>query len=197
MGRGSTLLLAGAALRPDALGTCTPTRTASGSPAGPQPAAGAGRTGPTGSLRTSRPRCDVLPHLRRCVLLRGWRGAGDPCPGAPGRTRTRSAGCAPSVPRALLHLAISAFDGLHWDTGAQRMAVVIDSFGCFHSPLHGKRLHFATRRRRPSARCNSALSSGTPPAQNELPRSLMRGSWPPPVGRRGVPRQWRSRRCGR
>jgi hypothetical protein len=36
------------------------------------------------------------------------------------------------------------------------MAVVIDSFGCFHSPLHGKRLHFATRRRCPSARCNSA-----------------------------------------
>jgi hypothetical protein len=39
------------------------------------------------------------------------------------------------------------------------MAVVIDSFGCFHSPLHGKRLHFATRRRCPSARCNSALEA--------------------------------------
>jgi hypothetical protein len=36
------------------------------------------------------------------------------------------------------------------------MPVVIDGFGWFHSPLHGKRLHFATRRRRPWARCNSA-----------------------------------------
>ena len=31
-----------------------------------------------------------------------------------------------------------------------------DSFGRFYSPPHGQRLHFATRRRRPSARCNSA-----------------------------------------
>jgi hypothetical protein len=46
------------------------------------------------------------------------------------------------------------------------MAVVIDSFSCLHSPLHGKRLHFATRRRRPSARCNSAPT----PACAELAR---------------------------
>ena len=53
-----------------------------GHPAGPQPATGAGRTGPTGSLRAARSGREVLSQLRRRVLLRGWRGAGDPCPGA-------------------------------------------------------------------------------------------------------------------
>jgi hypothetical protein len=45
------------------------------------------------------------------------------------------------------------------------MPVVIDSFGWSHSPLHGTRLHFATRRRRRSARCNSA----TPPPGHSTP----------------------------
>jgi hypothetical protein len=39
------------------------------------------------------------------------------------------------------------------------MTTVIDSLSSSRSPLHGKRLHSAARRRRPSPRCNSAPQS--------------------------------------
>jgi putative transposase len=54
------------------------------------------------------------------------------------------------------------------------MAVVIDSFGCFRSPLHGKRLDFATCRRRPSARCNSARQTGRPPLDQDVQQLIIR-----------------------
>jgi len=74
-----------------------------GHPAGPQPAAGTGRIGSTRSLRTSRPRREVHSQLRRRVLLRGWRGAGDPSPGAPSECLRGALG--PHRPRRVPRLA--------------------------------------------------------------------------------------------
>jgi hypothetical protein len=57
-------------------------------PAGPQPAAGAGRAGPTG----------VLSRVRRRVQLRGCRGAANAAAGTPTQTPTRNGGSAPFAP---------------------------------------------------------------------------------------------------
>jgi hypothetical protein len=76
------------------------------------------------------------------------------------------------------------------------MTVVVDSFGCFHSPLHGKRLHFATRRHRPSARCNSALagaSTSTVAAFFVGPARLLRRHRELVARRRTYPDNWPGR----
>src|SRR5918996_4047360 len=62
----------------------------SSDPAGPQPATGAGRTGPTGSLRAARSGREVLPQLRRCVPPGRCQGDGDARAGAQGE-RVRGA----------------------------------------------------------------------------------------------------------
>ena len=66
-----------------------------GHSAGSQPVAGAGAGGAetTPALSAARSRREVLPELRRCVPLRGCRGALDARAGAQGRTHSRSAGC--------------------------------------------------------------------------------------------------------
>ena len=74
-----------------------------GHPAGPQPAAGAGRARTTGALPAPRPRREVLPRLRRRVPLRGRRGAGDAGAGAQGE-RVRGA-LGPHGPRRVPGLA--------------------------------------------------------------------------------------------
>ena len=78
---------------------------------------------------------------------RPWRSS--PTRRRPTRSRwtncSRRRGIAPTA--ALLHLAVSAFDGLHWDICAQADGRRDDSFGLFYSSLHGQRLHFATLRR--------------------------------------------------
>jgi hypothetical protein len=70
-----------------------------GHPAGPQPAAGTGRTGPTGSLGAARSGREVLPQLQRGVPLGRCRGALDARAGAQANAyaerwvRTVRAGC--------------------------------------------------------------------------------------------------------
>ena len=63
---------------------------------------------------------------------------------------------------ALLHLAITAIAVLHRaPKRGLRHSGLIALSACY-SPLGGKRLHFVTRRRRPSPRCNSAAPTSDP-----------------------------------
>jgi hypothetical protein len=63
-----------------------------GRPAGTEPAAGAWRGGPAGTLRAARPGCQVLPQLRCSVPGGGRRDAPDPSEGAQGERGRRALG---------------------------------------------------------------------------------------------------------
>src|SRR6266508_4506281 len=152
--------MAGAA-KPSPDRWCAPSAKPERAPRTPAPPGSPGIT-PLGAARSTRGGTG-----RRCL------GRGDAAPKLPGTdgqlNSVTSPDCAhpPARPRSWGHCCI-------WRSPPSPSSTTAPKRGFRHSglialtaccsPLGGKRLHFVTRRRRPSSRCNSAAYGPKPPA---------------------------------